>query len=864
MRNLREQLFRLDRNDKAPMDLNKEVIQQFERYPQLRVLFFFDSTQSYGFDISTWADKDILCIPVTGQYFTLKYQLETELKNKKVFLYFNRPEPNAQELEEFPLVDLLIANKQLHVDPVMAFIEENKLPGNARKIVEKYYQGELRHKGRRDFLASVLSPMEFSEKALRKGLLCYHLGLKRISDFNIITAQVFVLALTQNDFETTIDKLKKLDLLEMLESIMKEVFGDALKEINFAGIKDLANRFKYNLILRTEARALPEDQYNRLKEDNPIRLSRINSLLNDWEADSQVNPYLGNVIEELSANIKEEKIIEWYGSEKTFGYYTSKLKQQLLEECLKQYETQPAKVKQIIKPWFENEEADGELQTVIQFLWYASSMFEVRNLYTNFTFDNPAEYIHRYERELYQVDLCYRKANDAFGAWQKQTGRINLDKHIRSLHEAYEAEFITPFNNEWMKCLKAFKFNLNEIPIAKQYNFYREKVTTKQQKTAVIISDAFRYEAARELVDQLTRDSKNVTKIDVMLASIPSVTSLGMANLLPNKGLKVSGNGFVIEGISTEGTANRAKILQLTNPKTGAIDFKNIIAFDQDQGRDYFKQNDVAYVYHNKIDGRGEAAKTEKSTFDAVQETLDDIKTLVRKLNSWNVYRILITADHGFLQSMRDIPETMKENVPNVTEEFKVKNRVVMGKDIKGAAYTLNITDTTNIKESIPIGLPKSVNRYRIQAAGVQYVHGGASIQELIVPVIEYSRMREETSEKVKVKLLKFDDKITSGYMRLNVLQLEPVASGMKELEATVGLYNDKDETVSNEQITLFNSSSTVATERNTQIVLTLSAKGSQLSSCMLKAFDKEDEQRLNPLFSQLILIQTLIQRDEF
>ena len=846
------------------MDLNKEVIQQFERYPQLRVLFFFDSTLSHRFDIDTWSDEDILCIPVTGQYFTLKYQLETELKNKKVFLYFNCAEPTAQELEEFPLVDLLIANKQLHVDPVMAFIEENKLPGNARKAVEKYYQSELRHKGRRDFLASVLSPMEFSEKALRKGLLCYHLGLKRISDFNIITAQVFVLALTQTDFENTIDKLKKLDLLEMLESILKEVFGDAFKEINFAGVKDLANRFKYNLILRTEARSLPEDQYNRLKQDNPIRLSRINSLLNDWVADAQVNSFLPNVIEELSANIKEEKIIEWYGTEKTFGYYTSKLKQQLLEECLKQYETQPAKVKQMIKPWFENEGADGELQTVIQFLWFASSMFEVRNLYTNFTFDNPAEYINRYERELYQVDLYYRKANDAFGAWQKQTGKINLDKHIRSLHEVYEKEFITPFNNGWMTCLKAFGFNLNQIPVAKQHNFYQEKVAMKQQKTAVIISDAFRYEAARELVDQLTRDSKNVTKKELMLASIPSVTALGMANLLPNKEIKVSGSSFSIDGISTEGTVNRTKILQATNPKSEAIDYNDMIAFDQETGRDYFKQRDIVYVYHNKIDARGEKIKTEKSVFEAVRETLDDIQVLIKKINNWNVNRIFITADHGFLLSMRDVPETMKEYLPDLINEFMISNRVVMAPEIKGSSYSFNLSDCSNVKENLTVALPKSVNRYKRQGSGDQYVHGGASIQELVVPVIEYSRAREEPSEKIKIKLFKYDDKITSGYLRLNVLQLEPVASNLKEMDAIIGLYNDKDEVVSNEQISMFNSTSNVPTERTAQILLTLNAKGSQLSSCFLKAFDVEDEQRLNPLFNQRILIQTTIQRDDF
>lgn len=267
------------------MDLREQVIQQFERNPHIRVLFFFDGSQSFSDQLNTWPGTDILTIKVEGHLFTLKYRLETELKNKKVFLYFPEQEPTDHQLENFALVDVLIANKQLHIDPVMAFIEEFNLSPGVRATIDKYYI-ELKHKNRRDYLASVLTPMAFTESALRKGLLCYHLGLKKISDYNLIATQVFILALTPSEFESTLERLRKLDLVDLLNKILIDIFGDSFKEVTLSGIKDLASRLKYNLLLATIPATVSEDQYSKLKEDNSIRVSRLMSLFHDWNADS--------------------------------------------------------------------------------------------------------------------------------------------------------------------------------------------------------------------------------------------------------------------------------------------------------------------------------------------------------------------------------------------------------------------------------------------------------------------------------------------------------------------------------------------------------------------------------------------------
>ncbi len=845
------------------MDLKEKVLEQFERNPQLRVLFFFDGNQSAADELDSWLGADIVTIKVEGQYFTLKHRLETELKNKKVFLYFSEQEPTDQQLETFPLVDLLVANKQLYIDPVMTLIEEFRLSPTVRNSIEKYHT-ELRHKNRRDFLASVLTPMSFTESALRRGLLCYHLNLKKISDYNLIAAQVFILALTPSEFETTLDKLRKLDLADLLNKILIDIFGDSFKELSLSGIKELASRLKYNLLMATIPAPVSEDQYSKLKEDNSIRVSRLMSLFHDWSADSTAKPKLLLVLDQLGAGIKEEKLISWYGVGQTFGFYTPSLKKRVLEECVQTVEMQPGKVKQTIKAWAEAPEEQDGMSPAIQYVWNAASLFEILADYKSFIFDSLSEYISRYERELYKIDMHYRKAEVAFQQALINNVEINLEKSIKALRDCYEKEFITPLNNEWMRCLKSFDFKLNSTTYSKQYNFYKDKVASKQQRTAVIISDAFRYEVARELAENLTKDSKNSAQVSIMLASIPSVTALGMANLLPNKEIQIVEKGFAINGISTESKLNRTKILQAVNPRSQAIDHNELISLDVENGREFIKQIDTLYIYHNKIDARGDEKKTERAVFEAAKEALDDLQIMVRKLNSWNVYRILITADHGFLASLRDVPETMKEDFPVVENEFMIRNRVIVGDLVKGASYQCLLSDTTNIKSDLQVGLPKSINRYRRQGAGVQYVHGGASLQELIVPVIEYSRMREDSSEKVKIRLMKFDERIASGYLKLNVLQLEPVNTGLKEMEAVVGLYSEQDELVSNEYKTLFNSTATNPLERNTEMVLTLSSKGTKLSQCILKGYDVDDEQRLNPLFNQRIMIQSLIQRDEF
>jgi hypothetical protein len=167
---------------------------------------------------------------------------------------------------------------------------------------------------------------------------------------------------------------------------------------------------------------------------------------------------------------------------------------------------------------------------------------------------------------------------------------------------------------------------------------------------------------------------------------------------------------------------------------------------------------------------------------------------------------------------------------------------------------------TTAFKDNVFVTIPHSVNRYRKQGVGHQFVHGGGSLQELVLPVIESTRKREEVVSKVKPMIINNGGlKVVSNLLRLSILQSTKVSRMEKELTISIGLYNNSN-LVSNEIISNLNSTSDSATERQVRVELTLSSDIPKDPFLKLKIFDVED--KLNPIIEERVQNNTLIQSD--
>ncbi len=123
---------------------------------------------------------------------------------------------------------------------------------------------------------------------------------------------------------------------------------------------------------------------------------------------------------------------------------------------------------------------------------------------------------------------------------------------------------------------------------------------------------------------------------------------------------------------------------------------------------------------------------------------------------------------------------------------------------------------------------PRKNQRIKASGSGLQFVHGGISPQEMIVPVIQYrSGIHSKKAEKVRVRIKESIGKITSNLNKFTLYQLDPVSIKNKVVERDIiaGLY-DGDIRVSNEVKIRLN-----ATEENFQhdFRLTLSEKTSNM-----------------------------------
>jgi len=369
-----------------------------------------------------------------------------------------------------------------------------------------------------------------------------------------------------------------------------------------------------------------------------------------------------------------------------------------------------------------------------------------------------------------------------------------------------------------------------------------------------------RYEVANELLTELHRDERNQARLKYQLASIPSETSLGMANLLPVNKMEYDSGNILVNSTNTKTTAERTNILNSINSSYIAESFDTIYKNNQEENRDLFK-NKLVYIYHDVIDKEGHKGN-ERNTFDAAKRAIQELTKLVKMVHSsYAVSRVIITADHGFLYNDKKIEEADKDLFPDVTAIESGARHVVTKKDCKfSSGYVVSLSKTTKIKDDYYVIIPASVNRMKKPGAKYQFTHGGGSLQELVVPIIESSRKRQDIENKVNPILVKHQAlSVVSNTLRILILQERKISQLEKERTIVIGIYADS-ELVSNQPEIKLNSASEIASERSYLADLALTSKATGKSILKLKIFDIDD--KLNAIIEETVMNNTLIERD--
>jgi uncharacterized protein (TIGR02687 family) len=444
-----------------------------------------------------------------------------------------------------------------------------------------------------------------------------------------------------------------------------------------------------------------------------------------------------------------------------------------------------------------------------------------------------ADGIQQYCQTWYRLDQLYR----GFIFYTRRSVQPTLLAQLaQQIEQRYVNNYLVPVNNQWQAAVND-SAQWEAAPILHQADFFEWQVAPFLQrgnKIFVIISDGLRYEVGEELLRRVRQEDRYDAALEPALTGLPSETQLGMAALLPHQRLEFSADGKValVDGYSSQGTENRKKILERALPgRATALKAEALLRMSKDESRALIRDHDVVYVYHNRIDATGDKRDSEERVFDAAEATLEELVRIVKKLANANVTNMLVTADHGFIYQNQVLDESDFAGQDPQGAEIKKRNRrFVLGRGLVETSSFKHFTSPqVGLDGDLEILIPKSINRLRVRGAGSRYVHGGASLQEIVIPVLKINKKRESDIRQVDVDVLRgASSVITSGQLSVTFYQAEPATEKVQPRRLRAGIYTQDGVLISDRHEMLFDLTSDNPREREIPVRFILTQKADE------------------------------------
>ena len=411
-----------------------------------------------------------------------------------------------------------------------------------------------------------------------------------------------------------------------------------------------------------------------------------------------------------------------------------------------------------------------------------------------------SEMLEQYVNKDYLIDVAYREFYYHYDAIEDNSDFEEIRQYVEN---AYTNTFLAKSAAAWTKEVeKAY----DNVKIVKQKNFYNTFVrnTANKKRLVVIISDAFRFECAKEFAKFVHKDTVTDTSMSYMLSGLPSYTALGMAALLPNETIYHDASYKVmVDDMPTETMEQRQAILQKYQTNSVCLAFNEALNMKKEEYRQLQGKN-LIYIYHNQIDARGDKKASEHEVFNACQDSMVEISKLINRLSRFiSASEFIVTADHGFIYKRDSLQESDKVNM-NKTSNTYANRRFILSKDspyIEGSK-TIDMKLILGKKSDAFVTIPNGSDVFKLSGGGMNYVHGGASLQEMVLPVLTIKTSKDKKDVmNAPLILMSLSRRITNLITYIDFLQQEPVGEDI--LSATYRLYFEdaKGQRISNEVI---------------------------------------------------------------
>ncbi len=271
----------------------------------------------------------------------------------------------------------------------------------------------------------------------------------------------------------------------------------------------------------------------------------------------------------------------------------------------------------------------------------------------------------------------------------------------------------------------------------------RPKVNDSADRLAYVLLDGFRFEMAKELVDRLGTAGLE-QRLEARLAELPSITSIGMNLLAPvasggrmtpvlaKKGSVTKVGGFQLGSYRVKDPETRRRAMSERVKGTNCPLMSLDEVLDSTNLKGSLQGFGLAVVHSVDLDEAGEVGQG-TAAFDNI---LMRVASAIRQLRRAGIQRFVITADHGFLV---EPPTETVDASGSFAARYRFDEQGMSGKD----AVAVRMSDLGYDDTTLYAVFPRTTRCYAVPGGTRNYVHGGNSLQERVIPVLSLDFRRK-------------------------------------------------------------------------------------------------------------------------
>jgi len=296
----------------------------------------------------------------------------------------------------------------------------------------------------------------------------------------------------------------------------------------------------------------------------------------------------------------------------------------------------------------------------------------------------------------------------------------------------------------YTKAFEAAGFQDRKIPA--QSRVFHDRVAplvTDGKKVAYVLVDALRYEMAADLVEGLGREFS--FELSPALGQLPGITPIGMASLMPGAedGLSIEKNAGKLQITAggkriTDRASRMAWLESRVGEGTVVVKLGDIARLTPKKRKDLGAARFLV-VTSQEIDRIGEGESEDDEARIYMDEVLEKLRRGIRNLASIGFTEIVLSADHGFIFA-EGFETGLKMDSPG-GDTVELHARCWIGQGGNAAAGYFRVpASALELGGSLECAFPRGLGTFKVKGGAGAYFHGGASLQEQVIPVLHLSR----------------------------------------------------------------------------------------------------------------------------